>query len=117
MAKPLYSSKFITLEQDEEGIELELGLSEVPLQSEAEMDMDCILYSPKEDQEVLEAITRFEFEQLKGWDPPPHTIEEEHINCATALKCRMYIDHDIPEVASYPQGKGKEIFWTMMFEG
>ena len=117
MAKPLYSSKFITLDQDEEGIELELGLSEVPLQSEAEMDMDCILYSPKEDQEVLDAISRFEFEQLKGWDLPSHTIEEEHINCATALKCRMYVDHDIPEVASYPQGKGKEIFWTLMFEG
>lgn len=116
MAKPLYNSKLITLEQNEEGIELELGLSETPLQSEADMDMDYILYEPKKDEEVLNSISKIEFEKTMVWDAPSYTIEDEHIMCATALKYRMPVDNDVPEVASYPQGKNKQIFWILMFE-
>lgn len=116
MAKPLYNSKLITLEQDEEGIELELGLSDTPLQTEFEMDSDLLMYDPKKDEEILDYISKIEFEQKMTWDDPTYAIESEHILCATGLKYRLPDDNDVPEVATYPQGKGKEIFWIAMLE-
>ena len=116
MAKTLYNSKFITLTKDDEGIELELGISDSPLRSESELDMDCILYTPDEDEAILNLIGRVELEKKMEWGEPSFEIEKGKINCAYVLKYRMHVDHDTPEVATYPQGKGKEIFWTMMFE-
>ena len=116
MAKTLYNSKFITLTKDDEGIELELGISDSPLRSESELDMDCILYAPDEDEAILNLIGRVELERKMEWGEPSFEIEEGKINCAYVLKYRMHVDHDTPEVATYPQKKGKEIFWTMMFE-
>lgn len=116
MAKTLYNSKFITLTKDDEGIELELGISDSPLRSESELDMDCILYAPDEDEAILNLIGRVELERKMEWSEPSFEIEKGKINCAYVLKYRMHVDHDTPEVATYPQKKGKEIFWTMMFE-
>lgn len=116
MAKTLYNSKFITLKKDDEGIELELGISDTPLRSESELDMDCILYAPDEDEAILNLIGRVELERKMEWGEPSFEIEKGKINCAYVLKYRMHVDHDTPEVATYPQKKGKEIFWTMMFE-
>ncbi len=116
MAKTLYNSKFITLTKDDEGIELELGISDSPLRSESELDMDCILYTPDEDEAILNLIGRVELERKMEWGEPSFEIEKGKINCAYVLKYRMHVDHDTPEVATYPQKKGKEIFWTMMFE-
>lgn len=116
MAKTLYNNKFITLTKDDEGIELELGISDSPLRSESELDMDCILYTPDEDEAILNLIGRVELERKMEWGEPSFEIEKGKINCAYVLKYRMHVDDDTPEVATYPQKKGKEIFWTMMFE-
>ena len=116
MAKKLYYSKFKTVELDDEGIDLELGLSEIPLQSENEMDLESIVYKPADDEEVRNAINRIEYEQEMKWGDPSYEIEGQGITCATGLKYRMPDDTDAPEVASYPQGKGKEIFWIQILE-
>ena len=116
MLKPLYSSRFVPRDLEEEGLELELGLSESPLQSEAELAMDDVLYEPAKDEEMLAAIGRFELAQKQGWNLPPHRIEEEEIMSVSVLKYRMEVDDDISESAAYTQAKGKEIFWTLMFE-
>lgn len=119
MAKHLFFSKFITLKKDEESIELELGLAEHPLMSDADMDTDVLMYEPKDDEQILQAISKIEFEQKMEWGGPSFDIEGEDISCATGLKyCRPTAeDSDVREMASYPQGKGKEILWILMFEG
>ena len=119
MAKHLFYSKFITLKKDEESIELELGLAEHPLMHDADMDTDALMYEPKDDEQILQAISKIEFEQKMEWGGPSFDIEGEDISCATGLKyCRPTAeDNDVREMASYPQGKGKEILWILMFEG
>ncbi len=117
MAKRIYSSKIKKVFEDEEGFELELGLADSPLQSSSDMDMECILYDPKDDETILDAINRFEYSKRATWGEPSFDIEEEYITCASVLKYREPNGEDVSEVDSYPQGKGKEIFWLLMFDG
>lgn len=117
MTRPIYSSKIKKVFEDEEGFELELGLSNSPLQSSSDLDMECILYDPKDDEALLDAINRFEYSKRAKWGEPSFDIEEENITSASVLKYRDPNGEDVSEMDSYPQGKGKEIFWLLMFEG
>ena len=117
MTRPIYSSKIKKVFEDEEGFELELGLSDSPLQSSSDLDMECILYDPKDDEQILDDINRFEYSKRATWGEPSFDIAEGDITCASVLKYRDPNGEDVSEVDSYPQGKGKEIFWLLMFEG
>ncbi len=111
-------SKTFVRKQDADEIQLELQLADTPYGTESEEDMDAILYSPKEDEEILQLITPIEFEHTMEWGGPSDVLHgKEDVIYATSLKYRHPKEHEIPEMATYTQGKEKVVDWGILLQG
>jgi Cdc6-like AAA superfamily ATPase len=112
----IYTKQFLRPSSTPEEHIIELRLSDTPLESEGAMEMDKILYDPEDDEPVLDVISHLEFEQKMEWGGPSGFLYNEQISYATILKYYAPDDNDVPEVASYPQKKGRIIQWVILFE-
>ena len=96
---------------------IELRLSDTPLENEGIMEMEKIFYDPKDDEAILDLISPIEFENKMEWGGPMGSLDNGNISVATILKYYAPDDTDVPEVASYPQKKGRIIEWVVLLQG
>ena len=110
-------SKLIIHKHGIEENELELQLSDVSEESEAVREFNQILYEPAQDERLLERVSRMEYERKAAWGTASDIMDDGDVIYATGLKyCGKQNSSEVPEVASYPQGKGKMIHWLLCFE-
>ena len=113
----IYTKQFLRPASAAEEHIIELRLSDTPLESEGSMEMDDILYEPKDDEPILDLISHIEFEQKMEWGGPSGSLYNGNISFATILKYYAPDDSDVPEVASYPQKKGRIIQFVLLLQG
>ena len=113
----IYTKQFFRPSSSPEEHIIELRLSDTPLESEESMEMDEILYHPEDDEPVLDLINHLEFEQKMEWGGPMGSLNDGNISFATILKYLASDDSEVPEVASYPQKKGRIIQWVILLQG
>lgn len=111
----IYSKLFFRKQTDEE-IEIDLCLSDTPQDSDADRTLDEAFYEPWDDVQIIEQISKIEFEHKMEWGGPSGRFDEDGIIYATGLKYCYKEDDNVPEVASYPQAKGKGVRYLMLFE-
>lgn len=109
-------SKLIIHSQSADEVEMELQLSDTSEESEAMRDFNKIMYDPQADEYIIDRISRLEFEQKQAWGGPSDFLKEDEIIYAAGLKYCRPGEEDVPEIASYPQCKGKVIRWIMLLE-
>ena len=109
-------SKLIVHKQTESAIDIELQLSDTSEESALERDFNKAVYNPCHDEETLEVISRAEFEDHASVGGATGILGDDEVIYATELKCCLPTNTDVPEVASYPQGKGKILQWLLLFE-
>lgn len=96
--------------------EIELRLSDTSEESEGMRALNEALYDPKGDEQIVELIGKIEFEKKMEWGGISGQFDEESVLYAGGLKYCFPDDDGVPEVASYPQAKGKVVRSLMVLE-
>ena len=110
----IYSKLFFRKRTNEE-IQIDLRLSDTPQDSDAMQALDEALYNPWDDVQIIEQISKMEFEHTMECGPSGH-FDEEAVIYAAGLKYCYKEEGDAPEVASYPQAKDKGVRYLVLFE-
>ncbi len=108
-------SKLIVSRNEANQIEVELQLSDSPEKSSGNRDRGTSKYNPKNDEEILDSITRIEFEHKMELPAPPGDLLRGDMVFATGLTYILPNEEGVPELVSCPQRAGKKFLWILIF--
>lgn len=114
--KEIFTKQIIHKKTGDE-VKIELQLSDESEESEVVRDFNKAIYNSTPDEILLERITGIEYAQKGLWGSVEGILDGEEIVYACSVKyCKPKFYAETPEVAAYPQGKGKVIQWSLILE-